>query len=93
MKLVLLAKPIAVLAITLSSTIWFVLLSHSNQQQPSSLKLKPKPDSMARSFVLWLHGLGHSGPANEPIKSLFTSPEFKEHNLVFPFCSFQSSHL
>ncbi|KAL3625160.1 hypothetical protein CASFOL_005902 [Castilleja foliolosa] len=29
---------------------------------------------MAQSFVLWLHGLGDSGPANEPIKSLFTSP-------------------
>ncbi|KAK4834301.1 hypothetical protein QYF36_020443 [Acer negundo] len=31
---------------------------------------------MARSFVLWLQGLGGSTPANEPIQTLFSSPEF-----------------
>ncbi|GLT41334.1 hypothetical protein SLA2020_154070 [Shorea laevis] len=38
----------------------------------------------ARSFVLWLHGLGDSGPANEPIKTLFTSPEFRNTKWSFP---------
>lgn len=37
-----------------------------------------------RSFILWLHGLGDSGPANEPIKSLFTSPEFNSTTWSFP---------
>ncbi|KAL5066353.1 hypothetical protein RYX36_028090 [Vicia faba] len=39
---------------------------------------------MARSFVLWLHGLGDSGPANEPIKTLFTSPQFRNTKWSFP---------
>lgn len=39
---------------------------------------------MARSFILWLHGLGDSGPANEPIKGLFTSPQFKNTKWSFP---------
>lgn len=77
MKLMLLAKPIAVLGITLISTILFVLLLQPNQ--PSS-----KAESMARSFVLWLHGLGDSGPANEPIKTLFSSPEFRNTVWSFP---------
>jgi len=38
----------------------------------------------ARSFVLWLHGLGDSGPANEPIKTLFTSPQFRSTKWSFP---------
>lgn len=70
-------KPIALLTITLGSTIFFILLL-----QPH--KFSPKPDSMARSFVLWLHGLGDSGPANEPIKTLFTSPEFRNTIWKFP---------
>jgi lysophospholipase-2 len=37
-----------------------------------------------RSFILWLHGLGDSGPANEPIKTLFTSPEFTHTVWSFP---------
>lgn len=39
---------------------------------------------MARSFILWLHGLGDSGPANEPIRTLFTSPEFRNTKWSFP---------
>ncbi|XP_062160382.1 probable carboxylesterase SOBER1-like [Alnus glutinosa] len=77
MKLKLFAKPIAVLGITLISTILFVRLLQPNQ--PFS-----KADSMARSFVLWLHGLGDSGPANEPIKALFSSPEFRNTVWSFP---------
>ena len=44
------------------------------------------PQEMAgkRSFVLWLHGLGDSGPANEPIKTHFTSPEFNNTRWFFP---------
>ncbi|KAK9091970.1 hypothetical protein Syun_026881 [Stephania yunnanensis] len=39
---------------------------------------------MARTFVLWLHGLGDSGPANEPIKTFFTSPAFRNTTWAFP---------
>ncbi|OIW13839.1 hypothetical protein TanjilG_31728 [Lupinus angustifolius] len=42
---------------------------------------------MARSFVLWLHGLDDSGPANEPIRTLFTSPQFRNTNWSFPSAS------
>ncbi|PON91330.1 Phospholipase/carboxylesterase/thioesterase [Trema orientale] len=77
MKLMLLAKPIVILTLTLSGTLLFIL--HS-QPSPSSRR----PDSMARSFVLWLHGLGDSGRANEPIKTLFTSPEFRDTIWSFP---------
>ncbi|KAE8696732.1 hypothetical protein F3Y22_tig00110647pilonHSYRG00077 [Hibiscus syriacus] len=38
----------------------------------------------ARSFVLWLHGLGESGPANESIKTLFRSPKFRNTKWSFP---------
>ncbi|KAF3790385.1 putative carboxylesterase SOBER1-like [Nymphaea thermarum] len=37
-----------------------------------------------RAFILWLHGLGDSGPANEPIKSFFTSREFAATRWSFP---------
>ncbi|KAM0832313.1 hypothetical protein ACQ4PT_064992 [Festuca glaucescens] len=45
------------------------------------------PGTMAarnRSFVLWLHGLGDSGPANEPIRTFFTAPEFRLTKWAFP---------
>ncbi|XP_022877935.1 probable carboxylesterase SOBER1-like isoform X2 [Olea europaea var. sylvestris] len=71
-----LAKPIVLITVSIGITISFILLS---QPKPIS-----KPDPMARSFVLWLHGLGDSGPANEPIKTLFTSPEFKNTKWSFP---------
>ena len=79
MKVVLITKPIALLTITLTLTLLFILLS---QPRPSSSRTPP--DSMARSFVLWLHGLGDSGPANEPIKTFFTSPEFRNTIWSFP---------
>lgn len=78
-----LVKPIAVLAVTFSSTIFFALLLSNPKTQPLSQSREPG-GSMARSFVLWLHGLGDSGPANEPIKSLFTSPEFRNTVWSFP---------
>lgn len=37
-----------------------------------------------RSFILWLHGLGDSGPANEPIKTFFRSPHFRNTTWAFP---------
>ncbi|WCJ20124.1 alpha/beta-Hydrolases superfamily protein [Euphorbia peplus] len=37
-----------------------------------------------RSFIVWLHGLGDSGPANEPIKNLFSSPHFSSTKWSFP---------
>ncbi|KAJ4778731.1 Acyl-protein thioesterase 1 [Rhynchospora pubera] len=38
----------------------------------------------ARSFVLWLHGLGDSGPANEPIRSFFSDSVFNLTKWAFP---------
>ncbi|KAJ0989827.1 hypothetical protein J5N97_008183 [Dioscorea zingiberensis] len=36
------------------------------------------------SFVLWLHGRGDSGPANEHIRTFFSAPEFKNTRWSFP---------
>ncbi|KAL9452072.1 hypothetical protein AB3S75_007967 [Citrus x aurantiifolia] len=74
----LLTKPIVLFTVILSGTIIFILYfwpssSYSHEQNP-----------MARNFILWLHGLGDSGPANEPIKTLFTSPVFKLTKWSFP---------
>ncbi|KAF5728552.1 acyl-protein thioesterase 1-like [Tripterygium wilfordii] len=77
MKLTLLTTPIALLIVTLGSTFVFILVSQSSRSTRH-------PDSMSRSFILWLHGLGDSGPANEPIKSLFTSAEFRNTKWAFP---------
>lgn len=71
------AKSIALFAVTLGITISLVILNHEN---PSPIR----PDPMARSFVLWLHGLGDSGPANEPIKTFFTSAVFANTKWAFP---------
>ncbi|XP_062088246.1 probable carboxylesterase SOBER1-like [Humulus lupulus] len=77
MKLVLLAKSILLLTLTLCGTLLFTLVFRPYV----SFR---RPDSMARSFILWLHGRGDSGPANEPIKNLFTSPEFRNTDWSFP---------
>lgn len=69
-----LAKPIVLLTITAGITIFWVLLNSSSQHR----------DPMSRSFILWLHGLGDSGPANEPIKTFFKSPEFRNTVWSFP---------
>lgn len=70
-------KPIVLVALTSVATVLFLFLSRPDPPAP-------EPTSMARSFVLWLHGLGDSGPANEPIKTLFTSPEFRLTKWSFP---------
>ncbi|XP_077217342.1 putative carboxylesterase SOBER1-like [Tasmannia lanceolata] len=70
-------KPIAIFIITFTTTSLLIFFFPKNP----SLQ---RPEPMARSFVLWLHGLGDSGPANEPIKTFFTSPEFKNTTWSFP---------
>ncbi|XP_009614764.1 putative carboxylesterase SOBER1-like [Nicotiana tabacum] len=80
MKFIPLLKPLLVLVITFGFTIFCVLLSQPTTN-PSSTKSNPMA---SRSFILWLHGLGDSGPANEPIKTLFTSPQFKNTKWSFP---------
>ncbi|CAN4126938.1 unnamed protein product [Withania somnifera] len=79
MKFMPLLKPFLVLVITFSCTIFLVLLF-----EPTNLSSTKKSNTMARSFILWLHGLGDSGPANEPIRTLFTSPKFKDTKWSFP---------
>ncbi|XP_027085729.1 probable carboxylesterase SOBER1-like [Coffea arabica] len=77
----LVAKPIVLFTVTISITIFFVL---SSRPYPYLIKPAPVSAPMARSFILWLHGLGDSGPANEPIKTFFTSPHFKNTTWAFP---------
>lgn len=49
-------------------------------------KLVPSSHMAGRnqSFVVWLHGLGDSGPANESIRNLFSAPEFRLAKWSFP---------
>ncbi|XP_048618566.1 probable carboxylesterase SOBER1-like [Brassica napus] len=77
-----LTKPIVLLSIALLSTVIFFAFFFENK--PYSSSFPSSSDTMARTFVLWLHGLGDSGPANEPIKSLFKSPEFRNTKWLFP---------
>ncbi|XP_027331791.1 probable carboxylesterase SOBER1-like isoform X1 [Abrus precatorius] len=74
-----LIKPTVVFAITLSSAILFLLSFPNNHYLPRQHSM-----SMAPSFILWLHGLGDSGPPNEPIKTFFTSPRFRNTKWSFP---------
>ncbi|KAJ4975787.1 hypothetical protein NE237_000893 [Protea cynaroides] len=71
-------KPIALLTVTFPVTPFFIVYFRESSTPRG-------PDSMAaRSFVLWLHGLGESGPANESIKTFFTAPEFRNTTWSFP---------
>ncbi|KAG1327173.1 Lysophospholipase [Cocos nucifera] len=74
-------KPLALVAITLAATSLFT--SFVQHRTPRPLPDRPMA-TVARSFVLWLHGLGDSGPANEPIRTFFSSPEFKHTKWSFP---------
>ncbi|KAG8040037.1 hypothetical protein GUJ93_ZPchr0438g28956 [Zizania palustris] len=51
---------------------------------PSQLVPTPMAAARSRSFVLWLHGLGDSGPANEPIRTFFSAAEFRLTKWAFP---------
>ncbi|GMH05265.1 hypothetical protein Nepgr_007105 [Nepenthes gracilis] len=73
----------ALMVITLCSTIFLILYSERNHPRVDP-KSKGKDQMARRSFILWLHGLGDSGPANEPIKTLFTSIEFNNTKWSFP---------
>ncbi|RAL49541.1 hypothetical protein DM860_012974 [Cuscuta australis] len=76
-------KPAIAFTVTVSFTVLFIVFP-----RPPATAYPGEPDPMARrsssSFILWLHGLGDSGPANEPIRDLFTSPEFKNTKWSFP---------
>ncbi|KAJ0791621.1 putative phospholipase/carboxylesterase/thioesterase, alpha/Beta hydrolase [Helianthus annuus] len=76
-------KPAALLALTLSITIFTIFFSSPSQSAIASASMA------SRSFILWLHGLGDSGPANEPIKSVFSSPQLANTRWSFPSAPFQ----
>ena len=64
---------------------WPVKLSPVGTMFSSSASSSSSEErTVKRSFVLWLHGRGDSGPANEPIKMYFTSPEFDNTRWCFP---------
>ncbi|KAG7546593.1 Phospholipase/carboxylesterase/thioesterase [Arabidopsis suecica] len=83
-----LKKPIVLLTIALLSSVFFFVIFFQNKSDLLSTSgissSSRNPESMARTFILWLHGLGDSGPANEPIKTLFRSPEFRNTKWLFP---------
>ncbi|OAY63894.1 putative carboxylesterase [Ananas comosus] len=74
---------LAVLAFTVFASA-FLLLPRRSAVNPPPPPPPPSPSMAARSFVLWLHGLGDSGPANEPIRTFFTFPEFNLTKWAFP---------
>uniref|UniRef100_A0A7N0UIX5 Phospholipase/carboxylesterase/thioesterase domain-containing protein n=1 Tax=Kalanchoe fedtschenkoi TaxID=63787 RepID=A0A7N0UIX5_KALFE len=83
-------KPIVVLSLTLIITTIAIFFYNPTLPDPNYLN-PPNPNPMssssstlARTFILWLHGLGDSGPANEPIKTMFRSPEFRNAVWSFP---------
>ncbi|KAF3335147.1 hypothetical protein FCM35_KLT19654 [Carex littledalei] len=61
-----LSVSLLLLLLLVAAGLSFFLLAGESDSAPST-------DRMARSFVLWLHGLGDSGPANEPTRSFFSS--------------------
>lgn len=80
-----LTNPIVLLTLALLSTVFFFVIFLQDKTDSSSISSSRNPDSMARrTFILWLHGLGDSGPANEPIKTVFKSPEFRNTKWLFP---------
>ncbi|XP_021852604.1 probable carboxylesterase SOBER1-like [Spinacia oleracea] len=80
----LLTKPIAVLTISLLITLLFIFSSNPIPDHNPNPNPKKMAAGRSRSFILWLHGLGDSGPANEPIKNFFSSPEFHSSKWSFP---------
>ncbi|KFK28800.1 hypothetical protein AALP_AA7G049800 [Arabis alpina] len=77
-------NPIVLITIALLSTIFFFVIFFQNNPYSSSSSSRKAEVMAARTFVLWLHGLGDSGPANEPIKTIFKSPEFRNTKWLFP---------
>ncbi|XP_037479876.1 probable carboxylesterase Os04g0669500 [Triticum dicoccoides] len=60
------------------------LLAASLRRRAQPPRLPGPMAARNRSFVLWLHGLGDSGPANEPIRTFFAAPEFRHTKWAFP---------
>ncbi|PKU59647.1 lysophospholipase II [Dendrobium catenatum] len=73
-------RPIALFSAAVAVTV----LSASLLHRRGLLHLANPQTHMSGSFILWLHGLGDSGPANEPIRTFFTSPEFRNTKWSFP---------
>ncbi|WOK99832.1 putative carboxylesterase [Canna indica] len=73
-------RPLAVAVVTIAAVSLFA--AFLRRQSPPTLP--PYGSISARSFVLWLHGLGDSGPANERIRTFFSSPEFNRTKWFFP---------
>ncbi|KAL9243474.1 hypothetical protein vseg_017358 [Gypsophila vaccaria] len=86
MKVREIARPIILLSISLLISLTIIQLT--NPTPTLNLNLNLNPNQMAgarnRSYILWLHGLGDSGPANEPIKTLFKSTLFNSTKWSFP---------
>ncbi|XP_076882808.1 carboxylesterase SOBER1-like [Bidens hawaiensis] len=74
-------KTVALFFLTLSITIYTIFISSPSSSSSSS---ESTVAMASRSFILWLHGLGDSGPANEPIKTVFTSRQLANTRWSFP---------
>lgn len=59
-----------------------LFISYFQANPPSSSSSSPV--NMAKSVVIWLHGLGGFGSANDSIKTFFSSPEFRNTKWLFP---------
>ncbi|KAI4372312.1 hypothetical protein MLD38_010557 [Melastoma candidum] len=70
--------PVVLFAVAIFFLLWF-----TTPFPPTSSGVA-RMSSPPRSFILWLHGLGDSGPANEPLKTVFASPEFRSTTWSFP---------
>ncbi|XP_020582756.1 probable carboxylesterase Os04g0669500 isoform X3 [Phalaenopsis equestris] len=76
-------RPIALFSATTAiSVLSFSLLQRRGLLFPANTE-----PPMAGSLIIWLHGLGDSGPANEPIRTFFTSSEFSNTKWSFPSAS------
>ncbi|CAH8359586.1 unnamed protein product [Eruca vesicaria subsp. sativa] len=84
MRISTLTKPIVLLSIALLSTLLFFAFFFEDKPYSSSSPSSSQDSMARRTFILWLHGLGDSGPANEPIKTIFKSHEFTNTKWLFP---------
>lgn len=63
-------------------TYWGVTLGRTGQL-PLPLE-NPSKDMNKSNVIIWLHGLGDSGPNNMPIRNFFSAPEFASTKWLFP---------
>ncbi|PKA63588.1 lysophospholipase II [Apostasia shenzhenica] len=76
--------PVALFSATIAATFISASLLHHRRRFTFPANSDP---AMTRAFILWLHGLGDSGPPNEPIRTFFISPEFQNTKWSFPSAS------